>query len=305
MDGKEAYPLIASEMKKLIAGNEDIIRLMFIAIIADGHCILEGVPGLAKTEMTKTLARAINAEFARIQGTPDLDMRNISGFTYIDDEEHEIKVKKGPIFTNILLLDELNRMPPRTMAGFLEALEERQVTIPGAQTMKLNQPFIAFATQNPLFIEGTNPIPKVMTDRFLMRIAVSYPTNDQEMEMLKLKEHASEVAIKQVIDISDILRMQKESMKVKMTDEFNKYVTKLVDFTREEQHVVMGAGPRAEIALMKCAKANAYIEGRPEITIEDAKYLAKPVLSHRLVVRSTGGIGVNGIIDGIVKNLIA
>jgi MoxR-like ATPase len=303
MDAQSAFQGVLTEVRKHIAGKTDLVELMFIAILADGHCLLEGVPGVAKTQTTKALADAISAQFNRVQGTPDLEMKDIIGYTYIDQSDQSVKIKKGPIFTNILLIDELNRTPAKTMAGFLEALEERQVTIPGAPTEELPKPFIAFATQNPLNIEGTTPLPKVLADRFLMRIAVSYPTNEEEQEMLRLKENETTVKTEKVMDVNDILQMQLDVNKIKISDQLIKFITKLVDVTRVDIHVVMGGSPRAEIAFMKCAKAKALIEGRSEVTIDDIKFLAKPILSHRLVVRSTGGIGVNGIIDGIVANI--
>ncbi len=303
MDPKVSYELALKEVKKHIAGKTDIIELMFISLVANGHSLLEGVPGVAKTMMTKSLADAIDAEFKRIQGTPDLDMQDIVGYTYIDDADHEVKVKNGPIFTNILLLDELNRSPAKTMAGFLEALEERQVTIPGAPTQKLKEPFITFATQNPLNIEGTTPLPKVLADRFIMRIAVSYPSREEEVEMLRIKETEENIKTEKVVALDDILGMQKLANTVTISDDIIKYVTTLVDATRDDMHVVMGASPRAEIAFMRAGKAKALIEGRKEVTLDDIKFLAKPVLSHRLVVRATGGIGVNGVIDGIIAGL--
>lgn len=303
MDAGKAFESVLKEVKKHIAGKEGIIELMFIALVANGHCLLEGVPGVAKTQMTKALADAVDAQFTRIQGTPDLEMKDIIGFTYLDGKENTVKIKKGPIFTNILLMDELNRTPAKVMAGFLEALEERQVTIPGAQTQPLNVPFIAFATQNPLNIEGTIALPKVLADRFLMRIAVSYPSRQEEEEMLRLKENEASIKTEKVIGTADILQMQQEISKIKMSDDMVDYITRLVDATRDDIHVVMGGSPRAEIAFMRCAKAKALVEGRGEVTVDDIKFLAKPVLSHRLVVRSTGGIGVNGVIDGIVASL--
>lgn len=303
MEAKDAYALVLREMKKHIAGKEDIVKLMFIALVANGHCLLEGVPGVAKTRMTKALADSIDAAFNRVQGTPDLEMKDIIGFTYMDDKEHTVKIKNGPIFTNILLIDELNRTPAKTMAAFLEALEERQVTIPGAPTQALMQPFIAFATQNPLNIEGTTPLPKVLADRFLMRIAVNYPSNDEEQEMLRIKETETTVKTEKVVGIKEILGFQDAVKSIKISDEVVSFITRLVDQTRDDIHVVMGASPRAEIAFMQCGKAKALLEGRTEATTDDVRYLSKPVLSHRIVVRSTGGIGVNGVIDGIVNNI--
>ncbi len=301
MDPKAAYEAVYGEVKKHIAGKEDTIKLIFMALVANGHVLLEGVPGVAKTTMTKTIADTIDASFGRIQGMPDLDIKDIIGFTYID-ENRNVVLKKGPIFNNVLLIDELNRAPPKTTTALLEALEERQVTV-SDKTMQLEKPFMALATQNPLNIEGTSPLPKVLADRFLMRIEVTYPSMSEEEEMLRLKESEEKTVAKRVLSKDDVLQMQSMVNGVKMPDDVEEYITKLVDATRTEIHTVMGGSPRAEISFMKCAKAKALIEGRNGITIDDVKYLARPVLSHRIVARATGGIGVNGIIDGIVATL--
>ncbi len=298
MDASTAYKGILAEMKKHIAGDEEVIELLFLAIVADGHALLEGVPGIAKTTMTKTLAAAIQADFKRVQGTPDITPNDIVGYTYID-EKNEVQVRKGPVFTNILLFDELNRAQPKTMSALLETLEERQVTL-GGVTMQLPRPFTAYATQNPLRMEGTEPLPKVVVDRFLMRIPVDYPTMEEEGEMIRLKENEEKVSINKVIGTNEILRMQEEAKTVALGDEVRKFITEIVSATRKDIHVVMGASPRADIAFMRCAKAKALIEGRGEVTREDILFLARPVLSHRMAVRSTGGIGVLGVIDGIV-----
>ncbi|MDE1865062.1 MAG: MoxR family ATPase [Candidatus Micrarchaeota archaeon] len=304
MDAKSAWEAVLGEVRKHIAGKTDVIELMFIALVANGHVLLEGMPGVAKTTMTKALADSMSGEFKRIQGTPDLTTPDIIGYTYMDEHTHNIVLKKGPIFTNLLLIDELNRMPQRTIAGLLEALEERQVTIAGADaSLPLMDPFIAYATQNPISVEGTVAIPKVLADRFLMRIAVTYPTMGEEVEMLKLKETEMKVVTNKVIGLEEILRMQQDVEKIKMPPNVIDYVTRIVDATRTDIHVILGGSPRSEISFMRCGKARALIQGRSEVTIDDIKFLAKPVLSHRLVVRSTGGIGVNGIIDGIIATL--
>jgi MoxR-like ATPase len=304
MDAKSAWEAVLGEVRKHIAGKTDVIELMFIALVANGHVLLEGMPGVAKTTMTKALADSITADFKRIQGTPDLNTADIVGFTYMDDRTHNVILKRGPIFTNMLLIDELNRMPQRTIAALLEALEERQVTIAGSDgSLQLMNPFIAYATQNPISVEGTVPLPKVLSDRFLMRVAVNYPSMEEEVEMLKLKETELKVVTNKVIGLGDILQMQQDVEKIKMPANVISYVTRLVDATRTDLHVILGGSPRAEISFMRCGKARALIQGRTEVTIDDIKFLAKPVLSHRLVVRSTGGIGVNGIIDGITATL--
>ena len=288
-------------MRRRIAGYDEVIELMFIALVANGHVLLEGVPGLAKTTMAKALAEALAVDFKRLQGTPDLKIRDIVGYSHTD-EKMVTTVVQGAIFTNILLLDELNRTPAKTTSGFLQALEERLVSI-GGQTFELPKPFLAIATQNPLNIEGTLPLPKVLADRFLMRIPVSYTTEEEEKNMLRLKEKDFSAKIEPVVTKEDILVMQASTTGIAMPDEVLNYIVTLSEATRKEMHVVMGASPRAEIAFMQCSKARALIEGRTTITIDDIRFLAKPVLSHRIVVRSTGGIGVGGIIDGMLASI--
>lgn len=301
MDAKLTYSKILTEMKKHIAGKTDTIELMFVSVVANGHALLEGVPGVAKTTMTKALASTIQAEFKRIQGTPDLEPKDIVGYTYLD-ETGAPTFKKGPVFTNILLVDELNRAPPKTMSALLETLEERQVTI-GGSDMQLPRPFTAFATQNPLRIEGTEPLPKVLADRFIMKIDVDYPSEEEEREMMRIKEREEKIAVEKVIDTQDIIELQQQAKMINMPDDVATYITDIVNATRTDIHVVMGASPRADIALMQCGKAKALIEGRNSVTKDDVKFLAKPILSHRIAVRATGGVGVRGIVDGILATL--
>lgn len=301
MDAHEAYLDVMAEMKKHIAGQEETLQLLFITLVANGHAMLEGVPGVAKTTMTKALASTIEADFKRIQGTPDLEPRDVTGFAY-QDVGNAVKFQKGPVFTNILLVDEMNRMQQRTMAALLESLEERQVTV-GGETMKLMKPFTAFATQNPLNIEGTVPIPKVLADRFIMKIDVGYPSMEEEEGIIRIKEGEEKIEVRRIMTTQDILDMQERAKHIALPDDVNAYIARLVTATRNDIHVVMGASPRASIAFMNAGKAKALVEGRKEVTMDDIKFLARPVLSHRIVVRSTGGIGVHGIVDGIVAML--
>ncbi len=300
MDANVVYKEILEEMRKHISGKIETIQLMVIAVVANGHALLEGVPGVAKTTMTKALADTIQADFKRIQGTPDLTPTDIVGATY-EDVDKSIKFRKGPVFTNIFLIDELNRMQPRTMSALLETLEERQVSAGGAD-LKLPSPFIGFATQNPLNIEGTTPLPKVLADRFIMKIDVDYPSATEEIVMLRIKEKEEQTVVKKIIDTAAITELQEMAKSIILPDDVAAYITQIVGATRVDMHVVMGASPRADIAFMKCAKAKALLEGRKEITRDDIRFLARPVLSHRLSVRSTGGIGVHGIIDGIIMS---
>lgn len=298
LDVREAYIKVEDELKKHIAGKKEVIELLFISLVANGHVLLEGVPGVAKTTMSKALADTIQADFKRIQCMPDLSPDDIIGEVYLN-ADNEPELKKGPIFANILLMDELNRSPPKTMSAFLEALEERQVTI-GGTSIPLPKPFMAIATQNPLRIEGTEQLPKVLADRFLMKIDVTYPSMEEEEEMLRIKEQEKETKTEKVLTTSDILDMQQQAKAIAFSKEITQFVTQIVDASRKEMHIVMGASPRADLAFMQCAKAKALLEGRKEVTRDDIRFLAKPVLAHRIVVRSTGGIGVNGIIEGIM-----
>jgi MoxR-like ATPase len=300
IDASKVYKDILSEMSKYIAGKEETIELMVIAIVANGHTLMEGVPGVAKTTITKSLASIIEADFKRIQGTPDLEPKDIVGYSYMD-AGNNVKFNKGPVFTNMLLIDELNRVQPKTMSAMLETLGERQVTV-GGITMPLPNPFIAFATQNPLRMEGTEQIPKVLSDRFLMKIDVDYPSMVEEQEMLRMKEKIAEQP-KKVMSIDDVLVLQEQAKQVHMPDNIAEYITKVVNATRTDIHVVMGASPRADIAFMQCAKAKALLEGRKEVSRDDITFLARSVLSHRVMVRATGGIGVHGIIDGILASV--
>lgn len=301
LNASQIYENIRGEMRKRIAGKTETIELMIIALVANGHAILEGVPGVAKTTMTKSLAATIKADFNRIQGTPDLEPRDILGYTYLD-EGNNVKFSKGPVFTNILLVDELNRVPPKTMSALLETLEERQATV-GGNTMPLMNPFITFATQNPLKIEGTIPIPTVLADRFIVKIEVDYPNMEEEQLMLRMKEKEEQVEEKVVIGTDEVIALQEQAKKIEMPDDVNDYITSIVGATRTEMHVVMGASPRADIAFMQCGKAKALLEGRTKVEKKDIQFLAKPVLSHRITVRSTGGIGVRGIIEGLLATL--
>ena len=206
------YKKILTELKKHISGDEQVLERMFITLVADGHTLLEGVPGVAKTTMTKALADTITADFKRVQGTPDVSPSDIVGYTFMN-QSNQVEVSKGPVFTNILLFDELNRTQPRVMSSLLETLEERQVTL-GGTTMDLPKPFNAFATQNPLRIEGTEPLPKVLADRFLMRIPVDYPSREEEGMMIRIKESEEKIVVNKVIGTYEILELQEQAKSI-------------------------------------------------------------------------------------------
>ena len=258
------------------------------------------MPGLAKTTMAKTIAQLINCSFGRIQGTPDLQPRDILGFEFYDPNGKLI-LWKGPIFNNIVLIDELNRAPPKTQTSLLESMEERQVTF-SSGTIPLPKPFIVLATQNPLRIEGTNPIPLVQADRFLFKVNVTYPTKEEEIEMLKLKDKEQQ-KLEKVFEKEEIIELSQLAKSIKINEEIMQYIVEIVSRTRQHQHLLMGASPRASIAFMLGAKARALLKGREEVEIDDVRFIAHAVLEHRIAVRPGAGIGASSIVDELLAQV--
>jgi MoxR-like ATPase len=303
MEPKEVaqrYIKFQHEISKVIAGKEKEIELIFIGLIANGHILLEGMPGLAKTTMAKTIAQLINCSFGRIQGTPDLQPRDILGFEFYDQNGRLI-LWKGPIFNNIVLIDELNRAPPKTQTSLLESMEERQVTF-SSGTVPLPKPFIVLATQNPLRIEGTNPIPLVQADRFLFKVDVTYPTKEEEVEMLKLKD-MPQPKLEKVFEKEEILELSQLAKTVKIDEDIMRYIVEIVSRTRRHQHLIMGASPRASIAFMLGAKARALLKGREKVEVEDVRFIAHAVLEHRIAVRPGAGIGASSVVDELLAQV--
>jgi MoxR-like ATPase len=296
----ERYVKFQNEISKVIAGKEKEIELIFVGLIANGHILLEGMPGLAKTTMAKTIAQLINCSFGRIQGTPDLQPRDILGFEFYDPNGKLI-LWKGPIFNNIVLIDELNRAPPKTQTSLLESMEERQVTF-SSGTIPLPKPFIVLATQNPLRIEGTNPIPLVQADRFLFKVNVTYPTKEEEIEMLKLKDKEQQ-KLEKVFEKEEIIELSQLAKSIKINEEIMRYIVEIVSRTRQHQHLLMGASPRASIAFMLGAKARALLKGREEVEIDDVRFIAHAVLEHRIAVRPGAGIGASSIVDELLAQV--
>ncbi|MGC9149597.1 MAG: AAA family ATPase [Candidatus Micrarchaeia archaeon] len=296
----ERYKKFQAEVSKVIAGKEKEIELIFIGLIANGHILLEGMPGLAKTTMAKTIAQLINCSFGRIQGTPDLSPRDILGFEFYDPNG-KLMLIKGPIFNNIVLIDELNRAPPKTQTSLLECMEERQVTF-SSGTIPLPKPFIVIATQNPLRIEGTNPIPLVQADRFLFKVEVTYPTQEEEIKMLKIKDLPQQ-KLERVFEKEEIIELSQISKTVKIDEELMHYIVEIVSRTRGHQHLLMGASPRASIAFMLGAKARALLKGREKVEKEDIRFIAHAVLEHRIAVRSGAGIGASSVVDELLAQI--
>ena len=286
---------LRDEISKVIIGQKDVVDELLITLFAGGHALLEGVPGLAKTLMIRTLANAIDADFRRIQFTPDLMPSDIVG-TEILEEDHStgkrfFTFQKGPVFTNILLADEINRTPPKTQAALLEAMQEYSVTS-GGNSFQLSQPFFVLATQNPIEQAGTYPLPEAQLDRFLMYLKVDYPNEQEEFDVLKQTTGGSKTDIKPVMNAADVVSLQKLVREVSISDDLITYVNTIVRSTRPDtgtiedvnRWVEWGAGPRAGQAMILTAKARALFEKRYAVTVPDIKFVAKAVLRHRLLL---------------------
>ena len=313
---KSAFADIKSQLTRVIVGQDQVIEELLIALFSRGHCILEGVPGLAKTLMISTLARTLSLDFSRIQFTPDLMPADITGTEIIEENRstgtREFKFLSGPLFANVVLADEINRTPPKTPAALLEAMQERQVTV-GRVRHKLGSPFFVLATQNPIEQEGTYPLPEAQQDRFMFKVFVRYPTFTEELEIAKRTTGLQTEELKPVLSGDQILELQQLVRKVPVSDHVIKYCLALVRQTRIGEQGVpkfikewlsWGAGPRAVQNLILGSKARALLNGRAHVTTEDIQALALPVLRHRILTNFTAAS--EGITtDAVVKKLIA
>ncbi|RLF74512.1 magnesium chelatase [Thermococci archaeon] len=278
---------ILNEVGKAIVGKREVLKLILATILADGHILIEDLPGLAKTLMAKSFAAALGVKFRRVQFTPDLLPSDILGVSVFNQKSLEFEFKKGPIFTNILLADEVNRAPPKTQSALLEAMQERQVTIEG-KTYHLERPFVVIATQNPIEQEGTYPLPEAQLDRFLVRLRVGYPTKEEEVEILKRRigRKKEEVDINQVGSAKEVMEMQRAIEDVYISDAVLDYITEIVRATREnKKEIEVGASPRGSLALLRLSRAYATLEGRDYVIPDDIKKVAIPALSHRLILK--------------------
>jgi len=292
---REKYKAVRDELSKVIVGQDDVLEQILISIFARGHCLLVGVPGLAKTLMISTLARCLSLSFSRIQFTPDLMPSDITGTEVIQEDrstgERKFRFLRGPIFANVILADEINRTPPKTQAALLEAMQERQVTAGGNKHV-LEDPFFVLATQNPIEQEGTYPLPEAQLDRFMFNIEVDYPSEEEEVEIMKRTTVVQTAEVKPVLAGTEILRLQEIVRKVPVTDEIIRYVLRLTRATRvtkEEspkylrEWLAWGAGPRASQFLILGGKARAILHGRGYVSAEDIQAVAYPVLRHRIL----------------------
>ncbi len=299
---------VRAELAKAVVGQDKAVEQVLVALFADGHVLLEGVPGLAKTLLVRALARVCNLEFTRIQFTPDLMPSDVIGTNVFDPKEVDFKLRRGPVFTAVLLADEINRTPPKTQAALLEAMEERQVTIDG-ERFSLPFPFLVFATQNPIEYEGTYPLPEAQQDRFLLKVVLDYPPAEVELAVLRRfhqgfrSQRLAEAGIEPLIDADALLALRKEVDAVAIEDKVFNYIYEIVSATRANNDILVGASPRAGLALVSCSKALAAIRGREFVIPDDVKELALPALRHRVLLRpetEIEGVTVDQVLAGLI-----
>jgi MoxR-like ATPase len=277
---------ILDEVERVVVGKREALELILMGILADGHVLIEDFPGLAKTLMARSFAQATSMRFSRIQFTPDLMPSDVTGSSVYNQRDAEFEFRPGPVFTNLLLADEINRAPPKTQAALLEAMQERQATIEGV-TRPLERPFLVLATQNPIEYEGTYPLPEAQLDRFLLRLSVGYPSLDDEwnVALRRLERRTDDVVLDPIVDTATVLELQRAIEDVHVDESVGRYAVALVAATRESASVQVGASPRGTLALVKLGRCRAALAGRDFVTPDDIKAVAPPALAHRLMLR--------------------
>ena len=300
MTGTELRERVLSNIGKVIIGKDEVVIQLLTALLAEGHVLLEDVPGTGKTKVAKALARSLDVDFSRIQFTPDLLPGDITGLTIYDQKQGEFVLRKGPAFTNILLADEINRATPRTQAGLLECMEERQITIDG-ETYPAGKPFFVIATQNPVETAGTFPLPEAQMDRFMMKLSMGLPTKEEECEIMEryMKDEPL-FSLQPVMNLGDLEVAKQEINEIYVHKCVMEYMVDIVSATRTGENVLMGVSPRGTLAFLRCVKAYAYLQGRKFVTPDDVKALVVPVLAHRIVM----GYGRTGESREFVKRIV-
>ena len=300
---------VVATLGRIVVGKDDVLERILAGILANGHVLVEDYPGLAKTLIARLLAQALDLGFRRIQFTPDLLPSDITGSFLYDQREGRFEFRAGPVFTNLLLADEINRATPKTQAALLEAMQEAQVTIEG-QSFPLEQPFVVIATQNPIEMEGTYPLPEAQLDRFLLRVGVGYPEADAEREILKRRRErrTDAAAVPTIVTRAELLAMQGALEDVFVSEPLERYIVALVQATRVDPRVTLGASPRGSLALLKLARAEAAIRGRDFVLPDDVKAVAVAALAHRLVLRPelwVSSTTPRHVVEGILREVPA
>jgi len=308
-DLKNAVESIKTELRKVIIGQDNFVELLIVALLADGHVLIEGVPGIAKTVTAKLFAKVLKTDFSRIQFTPDLMPSDVLGTSILNMKSSEFEFKKGPIFSNIVLIDEINRAPAKTQAALFETMEERQATIDGT-TYKFDNPFMVLATQNPIEQEGTYALPEAQLDRFIFKIKVDYPTLEEEIKIIsshhERKGKKPQALINAILDTASLEDYKNKTQEILVEEKIIKYIAEIVSKTRNHPHLYLGGSPRASISILNTAKAFAAINGRDFVIPEDVKKSLNPVLNHRIILtpeREMEGMTTENVIEMIVQSV--
>ena len=299
---------ILKNIGKVIIGKRGVLENILKGILAEGHILIEDVPGVGKTTIIKALAKSLNLSFSRIQFTPDLLPSDITGVSIYNQRDLKFQFNKGPIFANIVLADEINRTSPKTQSALLEAMEEGQIS-EGNSTYTLQEPFIVLATQNPVEYEGTFLLPEAQLDRFIIRVSIGYPSMQHEINILETYRNNRPLnSINAVVDGSDIIELQKQTREIRVTGDINRYIVDIVNATRNSSYITLGASPRASLALLRVAQATALISGRSYVIPEDVKENVALVLAHRILLSSLGkskGFTEEGILEQLINKIAA
>ncbi|MBN8204165.1 MULTISPECIES: AAA family ATPase [Bacillaceae] len=309
MDRNQMHPAIErvlGNIEKVMIGKRDVAELSLVALLAEGHVLLEDVPGVGKTMMVRALAKSVGAAFKRIQFTPDLLPSDVTGVSIYNPKEMEFQFRPGPIMGNIILADEINRTSPKTQSALLEGMEESSVTIDGV-THRLEKPFFVMATQNPIEYEGTYPLPEAQLDRFLLKMKMGYPDIADEMEVLNRAQRIPPIEdLESVIDLTELRSLQQEIKEVHVDQTIKRYIVEIANQTRNHSSVYLGASPRGSIALMKAAQAYAFMYGRDYVLPDDIQYLAPAVFVHRIILRSEAkfeGITAEEVVERVIARV--
>lgn len=303
-NGKVTADKVFENIGKVIIGKEQTIKLLLTALVAGGHVLVEDVPGTGKTKLAKALSKTLDARFSRIQFTPDLLPSDITGLNIFDREKNTFILRKGPVFTNILLADEINRATPRTQAGLLECMEERQVTIDGV-SYEPGRPFFVIATQNPVESAGTFPLPEAQMDRFMMKLSMKLPERAEELAILDRYMDTEPLdELESILTLEELEKMHRDAAQVFVHPCIREYMVDIIQATRNGEGIVMGASPRGSLSLLHCAKTYAYLEGRAYVIPDDVKAVAVPVLAHRVIMAygQGGARGSETLIGSILQN---